>query len=99
MFDYETHNRLSLCSQVLIHWNYEMVYQKAQEQDWDGSLLLSNKIKHHFHITNLHKYNNYIAKLKANTQKLYLCTIVIWKWCLILLLRNHPNLVPVLFRF
>ena len=31
--------------------------KKPQEQDWDGTL---KKIKHHFKITNRHKYIMYI---------------------------------------
>ena len=56
-----------------------------------------NKIKHHFHITTVDKYCFSVFCLYSSY--IYLCTVVMWMWCLILLLRNHPNLVRVFLWF
>ena len=45
----------------------------------------------------LHKYSFFVFYFYS--ELLYLCKVVMWKWCLIMLLRYHPNLVPVLFWF
>ena len=45
--------------------------KKPQEQDWEGTL---KKIKHHFKITNLHKYIMYIyikVTSKTHVQRSY----------------------------
>ena len=53
---------------------------------------IRNKIKHYLHVTNLYKIVTYI-KIKSKTQKVKnLCSVVMCKRCLILLLRYHLNL-------
>ena len=59
---------------------------------------ISNKIKHHYHITTLHK-SKYMFFVYYFFSSYILHWVVMWIHDLILLLRYHPNLVLVLFQF
>ena len=55
--------------------------EKAQEQDGFGNKIKYHiHIKHHFHITTVHKYRFFVFCLYSSY--IYLCKVVMWKWCL-----------------
>ena len=65
---------------------------KALEQDGFG-----NKMKYHFHVTTVHKYQFFVLCLYSSNIYLHVCWVVTWKWYFILL--PNPSCSCAFFGF